>query len=324
MGLIYVTRTIPQEGIALLKDAGHQVDCSEYNRILTKEELIHALSQKPYDAILSLLTDRIDAEVLDAAPSVKIVANYAAGFNNVDLAAARDRHVWVTNTPVVSNNAVAEHTIGMLLALTARLVEGDRFMREGKYVGWDPLLFLGDDMHGKTLGLIGAGGIGSRVAHIAYHGLGMEVLYNDVERSALLDADMHATYTSSVEEVLEKADVVSLHVPLLPATQHLLNAERLKRMKPTAYLINTSRGPVIDEAALVQALTDGVIKGAALDVYENEPVLAPGLASLPNVLLTPHIASATIGTRHEMALIVARNIIAVLAGKDPETPAAEG
>lgn len=320
MALIYITRRIPENGITVLTEKGHEVDISVEDRPLTKEELLNALSQKPYDAVVCLLTDNITDEVFAVVPTAKIFANYAVGFNNIDCAAAKKRGVIVTNTPGALTDTVAEHTIGMLLAITSRLAEGDRFMRKGLYTGWAPMLLLGDEVKGKTLGLIGAGRIGARVAHIAHHGLGMKIVYTDMAPIAALETEMQAVFKKTPEEVLPESDMVSLHVPLLPTTQHLINADRLRLMKTSAYLINTSRGPVIDEAALVEALRSGVIKGAALDVFEQEPALAPGLAELENVLITPHIASATVGAREEMALLAARNVLAVLEGREPESP----
>ena len=292
-----------------MKSKGFEVDVSPKDGVLSKEELIAALRAKPYDAVLCLLTDKIDAEVFDAAPSAKIFANYAVGFNNIDLDAAKARGVTVSNTPDVLTETVAEHTVALLLALASRIVEGDTFTRAGKYVGWDPLLLLGTDLSHKTLGILGAGRIGARVAHHLSRGFDMNVIYYDVKRNEQLEQEYRASYRATPEEVLKEADAVTVHVPLLPATTHLLNKERLAMMKPSAYLVNTSRGPVIDEAALVEALKNGVIKGAALDVFENEPALAPGLAELPNVILTPHIASATEETREKMGDIAAKNII---------------
>ncbi len=320
MARIYVTRRIPEVGLSLLREAGHTLDISEKDGILTRDELLSALRAQPYDGVLCLLTDKIDAEVFDAVPTAKIFANYAVGFNNIDLEAAKERGVVVTNTPGALTNTVAEHTIALMLSITSRIVEGDRFMRAGKYEGWGPMMFLGTDLKGKTLGLLGAGRIGGRTAEIAHHGLGMNIVYNDVARNEAFEASVGATFLSSTDEVMASADVVSIHVPLLPTTEHLVNAERLAKMKKTAYIINTSRGPVIDEAALVVALKAGTIAGAALDVFEHEPQMAPGLAECENVVITPHIASATHGARDEMAEIAAHNLIAVLKGEAPLNP----
>ncbi|MEK7134353.1 MAG: D-glycerate dehydrogenase [Patescibacteria group bacterium] len=316
---IFITRKIPEAGIALLKEKGHEVEVSTKDGVLTKEELLLALRAKQYDAVISLLTDKIDGEVMDAAPTVKIFANYAVGYDNIDLAAAKERGKIITNTPDVLTNSVAEHAVALLMALAKRIPEGDRFMREGKYIGWAPELLLGTDILGKTLGILGTGRIGSRVAEIAAKGLGMRVIYYDIAQNAMLEKNVGASFRKTPEEVLAEADAVSIHVPLLDSTRHLMNADRLAKMKKTAYLINTSRGPVIDEAALTDALKNGVIRGAALDVFEHEPNLAPGLSDLSNVIITPHTASATEETRAAMSRVAAENIIAVLEGKSPIT-----
>jgi glyoxylate reductase len=317
MKKVFITRKIPDVGVSMLKDKGYEVDISPHDRPLTKEELINFLKIKSYDAVLSLLTDEIDADIFNITPAVKIFANYAVGFDNFDIKEGKRRGVCLTNTPRGGISRVAEHTWGLILALTCRIVEGDSFMRQGKYTGWDPMLFSGIKITGKTLGLIGAGHIGSQVARIAAKGFNMRVAYFDIARNKEIESIHGASYQPTIEEVLKQADIVSLHTPLTPETRHLMNADRLRIMKPTAYLINTSRGAVVDEAALVQALKSGTIKGAGLDVYENEPYLASGLAELPNVVLTPHIASATMEDRSDMAVTAARNIIDVLDGSKP-------
>jgi lactate dehydrogenase-like 2-hydroxyacid dehydrogenase len=317
MATIYVTRHIPDVGIERMKSAGHTVDVSTKDGVLTKEELLGALRAKPYDAVLSLLTDTIDAEVMDAAPTAKIFANYAVGFNNINVAEAQARGVTITNTPGVLTDTVAEFAVALMLAVTKRIPESDRFTRAGKFVGWAPELLLGMDLKGKTLGILGAGRIGYEVAVRAHRGFGMRILYNDLKRLDVLEQDTSATFVESIEGVLAESDVVSIHVPLLPETTHLMNAERLRLMKRSAYLINTSRGPVVDEAALVSALREGVIAGAGLDVFEREPALEAGLAELENAVVTPHIASASLETRSKMSEMAADNIIAFLAGNTP-------
>ncbi len=317
MAHIYVTRRIPDVGLTQLEAAGHTLDINPHDRVLTKDELLAALRAQPYDAVLCLLTDTIDGEVFDAVPTAKIFSNYAVGFNNIDYVEAAKRGVTITNTPGALTHTVAEHTMGLLLALSSRIAEGDRFVRAGKYEGWAPMLFLGTDLRGKTLALLGAGRIGYDTALIAKNGFGMNIVYNDIVQSHELEEATGATFFVSLEEVLRVADVVSIHVPLLDSTHHLINAERLAMMKKTAYLINTSRGPVIDEVALVAALEQGVIRGAGLDVFENEPALAPGLAALENVVITPHIASATDEARDAMAVLAAEAIIDFAAGKTP-------
>jgi glyoxylate reductase len=313
---IFVTRNIPDKGINMLRAKGYEVDISPKDRILSKKEVIKWISKKPYDAVLCLLTDTIDKDVFAACPTAKIFANYAVGFNNINVNDAKAAGVMITNTPGGLTDTVAEHAIALMFALTCRVCEGDAFTKRGKYAGWDPLLFLGTDVKGKTLGILGTGNIGSRVAKLA-KGLDMNIVYYDVKRNEALEQLTGAQFHSTVEDVLKAADVVSIHVPLLDSTKHLINAERLQMMKRGAYLINTSRGPVVDEAALVDALQKGVIRGAGLDVFENEPNLAKGLAKLSNVVLTPHTASATESTRQEMSFMAANNIIEFLEGRTP-------
>ncbi|HVS79788.1 MAG TPA: D-glycerate dehydrogenase [Candidatus Paceibacterota bacterium] len=316
---VLVTRKIPDVGIGMLKNAGFNVDILPGDQPHTQAELIDALQKKQYDAVLSLLTDQVDAKLFDAAPSVKIYANYAIGFNNMDVAEAMKRGITLTNTPGNSFSfCIAEHAIALMLALSTRLVEGDRFVRAGKYKGWDPDIFVGTDLQKKKLGLIGAGHIGERVAHHASRGFDMEVLYYDVVKNEKIEQEYGAKYFGTPEEVLKEADFVSLHVPLLDSTKHLINADRLKLMKPSAFLVNTSRGPVVDENALVDALKNKVIRGAGLDVFEFEPQLAAGLAELENVVLTPHIASARESARNDMATLAAQNIVDFLEGREPK------
>lgn len=311
---IYITRKIPEVGIQMLKDKGFEVDINPKNKILSKKDLIKELKNKPYDGVLSLLTDTIDSEVFDATPTAKIFSNYAVGFNNLDVVEANKRGVVVTNTPGMSSETVAEHTVGLVLALTNRILEADSFMRKGKYEGWDPMIFWGMDLKGKTVGILGAGRIGVRVGHILRYGFDMNVVYYDVCRNEQFEENCDAVYYDNPEEVIKMADVLTLHVPLLPTTKHLINAEHFKMMKKNAYLINTSRGPVIDEIALVDALKNKIIAGAGLDVFEFEPKMAKGLEKLSNVVLTPHIASATEKTRNQMAVTAAQNLIDFFEG----------
>ncbi len=316
MAKVFVTRKIPEVGINLLKEAGHEVVVSSKDGVLTRDELLEALKADSYDAILSLLTDQIDAEVFAAAPNAKICANYAVGFNNINLDDAAAAGVTITNTPGVLTDTVAEYAVSLIFAVAKRIPEADRFTRAGKYEGWAPELLLGSDLKGKTLGILGAGRIGTGVAERISKGFGMRVIYYDIKPNEFIDA-LGAEYRESVDDVMKEADVISVHVPLLDSTKHLINAERLAMMKPSAYLINTSRGPVVDEVALVDALKKKTIKGAGIDVYENEPALAAGLAELENVVLTPHIASASEETRGKMSEIAAQNIVAFLKGEVP-------
>ncbi len=318
---IYITRPIPKAGIDYLTRKGYQITVNREDRTLSKRELISEISEVHYDAVLTLLTDKIDADVLEAiGPRCKIIANYAVGFDNIDIEAAVSRGIVVTNTPSVLNNAVAEHTVALMCSVSRRIVEADKFMREGMYKGWAPTMLLGIELAGKTLGIIGLGNIGSRVGHIASGGFDMQVLYHDVKPTPSFEEECNARFCSELDEILEKSDIVTLHVPLLPSTKHLIDARRLSQMKQTAILINTSRGGVIDEKALVDALSEQKIAGAGLDVFEHEPEITPGLSKLSNVVLTPHIASATTEARNAMAVCAAENIHLVLSGEEPANP----
>jgi lactate dehydrogenase-like 2-hydroxyacid dehydrogenase len=314
---IFVTRPIPEIGLKMLRDKGYGVDVRESSVIPTQDELVTELKNKPYDAVVTLLTDKVDSTLFNTSPTTKIFANYASGFDNIDLETAKQKGITITNAPAVSTSeAVAEHTFALMLSLAARIVEADQFVRDGKYTGWDPMNFIGMDLLGKTLGLIGAGRIGAQVAHYA-SGFGFKVIYTDLKKNEQLETESGATFFATPEEVLKQADIVSLHVPLLPSTKHLINAGRLAMMKSTAFVVNTSRGPVIDEVALVEALKNKTIAGAGLDVFEFEPKLALGLSKLDNVILTPHIASASDTARNEMSELVAKNIIAFFEGQVP-------
>lgn len=312
---VYVTRMIPEENIAELRQH-FDVEVNPDDRALTKEELKVKLKGK--DAVVSLLTDTIDGEVLDAAgPRLKIVANYAVGFNNFDLAAATERGVILTNTPGVLDEATATHTFTLLLAMARRIPAADKFVRDGKWQGWAPMFFIGLDVDKKTLGIAGLGRIGKNVARKA-RGFDMKIIYTDVRRDEEFEKETGAAFVDK-ETLLKEADFLTLHVPLLPATHHYIGEQEFKMMKKTAVLINASRGPVVDEAALVKALRAKEIWGAALDVFEEEPVLAPGLSELDNVVIVPHIASATMETRLKMGAIAVGNIIKVLNGQQPDT-----
>lgn len=314
---IFVTRKIPELGIEKLKSAGHEVIVSEKDGVLTHEELISELQALNPDAVLSLLTDKIDATVYDAAPNAKIFANYAVGFDNIDLNEAKQRGIAVTNTPDVLTEAVAEHTVALILAVGRKIVESDKFLRNGQYEGWDPMLLLGMEFKGKTLGIAGCGRIGQRVAEIMHKGFGMNIIYHDQRQNDQLESTLEANFVPNLDDLLAEADVVSIHLPSTPETNHLLNVERITKMKKTAILINTARGSIIDEAALAGALESGKIAGAGLDVFENEPSVNPSLLPLSNVVITPHIASATKEARDRMSVMAADNIIAVL---DDQTP----
>lgn len=313
MPKVFVTRNIQESGIKLLKKYC-QVKVYSKNKVIPRQELIKGV--KWCDALLCLLTDKIDKQVINANPNLRVISNYAVGFDNIDIKEASKRNIPVTNTPGVLTDSVAEHTFALIMAIARRIPESDNFTKAGKYKGWEPMLLLGPELKEKTLGIIGAGRIGSGVAERAVKGMGMNVIYFNTKRNPEFERKHKAKY-AKIETILKKADFVTLHVPLLPSTRHLIGAKQLKMMKNTAYLINTSRGPVVDEKALVKALKNKQIAGAALDVYEFEPKLAPGLAKLNNVVLTPHIASATFEARSAMSELAARNILAIFENKIP-------
>ena len=315
---VLITHEIPTIAEALLSE--QDIEVVVLSGVVKKRHILKALRAAPCDAILSLLTDTIDAEVFDAAgTSLRIVANYAVGYNNIDLQEAQRRGIIVTNTPGILTETVAEHTMALILAVATRVREADAFVRCGKFTGWEPQLLLGLDLKGKTLGILGAGRIGSRVAQIC-HSFGMHVHYYDTHRNETLEEQTGAKHISVAETLLSAADVVSVHLPLTDMTHHFLNAERLAHLKQTAILVNTSRGSVIDESALIEALKKRALFGAALDVFEYEPEVPKALRRLDNVLLTPHTASASVETRDAMARLAAENILSVLHGGDPQTP----
>ena len=312
---VFVTRSIPGVGIKLLKQKRYRVKVSPHDRALTGAEIVKM--GKDSDALLCLLTDSIDGKIMDGiGKNLKVIANYAVGFDNIDVKAAHKRNIMVTNTPGVLTETVAEHAIALLFAVARKVVEADQFTRDGKYKGWEPMLFLGSDIVNKTLGIIGLGRVGSAVAKRMRDGFGSKIIYYDAYRNKKLEKRLGLKYVG-LATLLKSADFISVHVPLLPSTHHLIGAREFKMMKKTAYLINTSRGPILDERALVTALKNKVIRGAALDVFEFEPKLVPGLSKLNTIILTPHIASATEETRSKMAEMAASNIIAALSGRKP-------
>ncbi len=312
---VYVTRLIPEENIDALR-AEFDVEVNTEDRALSTAELKEKVRGK--SAVVSLLTDNITSEVLDAAgPQCKIFANYAVGYNNFDLAAATERKVILTNTPGVLDDATATHTFTLLLSVARRIAEADKFVRTGGWKGWAPMFFVGLDVDRKTLGIAGLGRIGKNVARKA-RGFDMRIIYNDVQRDLAFEADTGALFVDK-DTLLRDSDFLTLHVPLLPETRHYIGAAEFRKMKRTSVLINASRGPVVDEKALVEALREKLIFGAGLDVFENEPALAPGLTDLDNVIIVPHVASATPATRIAMGDIVVANIRNVLNGLAPVT-----
>lgn len=311
---VFVTRKILEEGLNMLKER-YDVEVSDYDGVIPREMLLEKV--KGVDALVSLLTDNIDAEVMDAAgPNLKIIANYAVGYNNIDVEEATKRGIMVTNTPGVLTETTADFAWTLLMAIARRVVEADRFVREGKFRGWEPMLLIGTDVHGATLGIVGFGRIGQAMARRAL-GFNMRVLYYDNARvDEQIEKELKATFVD-LPTLLKESDFVTLHVPLTKETHHLIGEKELKMMKKDAYLINTARGPVVDEKALVKALKEGWIKGAALDVFENEPEVEPELLKLDNVVLAPHIASASYATRSKMSVMVAENVIKALSGEIP-------
>ncbi|HEX8229959.1 MAG TPA: D-glycerate dehydrogenase [Chloroflexia bacterium] len=317
---VLVTQRVPEVAIERLRQAAGEVGTLDINpepdRIWTKQELIERLRAGEYNALYCLLTNPIDAEVLEAAPALKVVANMAVGYNNIQVDDATKRGIAVTNTPGVLTDTTADFAWSLLMASARRVVEADKFLRAGRFYGWGPLMMVGQDVYGKTLGVIGFGRIGRAVAKRAT-GFDMRVLYFDRHPA---DADTEKALNAravSMEELLRESDYVTLHTDYNPETHHLIGRPELKSMKPTAYLINTARGAIVDEGALVEALKNGTIAGAGLDVFEREPEVHPGLLELDNAVLAPHIASASLDTRNAMALMAAENVIAAIKGEMP-------
>lgn len=311
---VLVTRRIPSTVLARLED-GCTVDLYTGDSAIERDELKRRLADK--DALMCLLTDRIDGDVMDAAPSLRIVANIAVGYDNVDTAAANARGIVVTNTPDVLTEATADLTWGLILAVTRRIAEGERLVRRGEWKGWALDFLLGSQLGGKQLGVVGFGRIGRAVASRAA-AFGMRVAYADLGSNGPAGAESPWARLP-LDELLATSDVISFHVPLTSETRHLIDRATLLRVKRTAFIVNTSRGPVIDEQALAWALRERLIAGAALDVYEREPAIHPDLLTLENVVLAPHLGSATVETRTAMADLAARNVLAVLSGQPPLT-----
>jgi glyoxylate reductase len=316
--MVVVTRAVPREALELL--ASHAtVDANGADVGYTPEELIsHARNA---EAMVSLLTDRIDDSILAQCPKLKVVANVAVGYDNIDVAAAARRGVTVTNTPGVLTNATADFAWTLLLAVARNVVPADRYVRDGRFREWMMMEFHGAELAGRTLGIAGFGRIGAAVARRG-RGFGMHVIYANSRRVAQALEEETGAHFVDKETLLASSDVLSLHVPLTPSTRHYLSDAEFALMKRSAFVINTARGPVIDEAALARALTSGAIRGAGIDVFEREPAVDPALLAAPNTVLAPHIASATTETRTKMALMAAENVIAVLAGKSPVNPVA--
>ena len=316
MRSVYVSRPLPEPGTKLLAAAGIEVEQHPHDRPPTRDELLAGLRGK--QALLCLLTERVDADVLDAAPDLRVVANLAVGYDNIDVAAATARGVVVTNTPDVLTEATAELTWALILAAARRIVEGDRLVRSNQWKGWSPTQLLGMSLTGKTLGIFGMGKIGAAVARRA-RGFAMQVVYTNRTPNGAVEAEIGARRVS-FGELLERADVLTIHAPSTPETRHVIDAAALSRLRPGAILVNTARGPLVDEAALVAALQTSRLGAAGLDVFEREPELERGLTELDNVVLLPHLGSATAEARGAMVELCCRNIVGVLAGEPPVTP----
>jgi glyoxylate reductase len=308
---VYVTRIIPDAGLNLIREFS---DATVWDEELPPPRDVLLRETKDADGLVSLLTDRVDAELMDACPRLRVVSNMAVGFDNIDVPEATARGVLAGNTPGVLTETTADFAFALLMSAARRIVEGADYVRAGEWNTWGPMLLLGSDVHHATLGLVGLGRIGAEMAKRA-RGFDMRVLYYDVIRRPDLETQLDLEY-APLDIVLAHADYVSIHTPLLPETHHLMNWERFVQMKPSAILINTSRGPVVDTEALVEALRQGEIGGAALDVTDPEPIpLTHPLVAMPNCLVVPHIASASAATRSKMAEIAANNLIAGLKGE---------
>ncbi len=311
MTRIVVVRPIPEEALALLRPRADVVVGPADPPVVSPDEM-RALAAEA-EILYMLPVGRIDASAMDAAPKLRMIATLATGYDSIDVAEARERGIPVTYAPGILDETTADGAFGLLLATARRFGEAERFLRAGSFHGWTPSMFLGQDVHHATLGIVGMGRIGGQIARRA-KGFEMRVLYHDERRNDRAERELGVTY-ATLDRLLAESDFVSLHVPLMPSTRHLIDAAALQKMKRTAVLINTSRGPVVDEAALAVALRDGVIAAAGLDVFEREPEVEPLLRELENVVLLPHVMSASAPTRTRMAVRAAQNILAFLDGK---------
>ncbi|WP_439742500.1 NAD(P)-dependent oxidoreductase [Bacillus pseudomycoides] len=314
MAKILVAGNIPEIGLQLLQN--HEIEMYDKEELISTEELAKRVKDK--DALLSLLSTKVTKEVIDAASNLKIIANYGAGYDNIAYKYAAEKGVVVTNTPKVSTEATAELTFAILLAAARRIPEGDTLCRTVGFNGWAPLFFLGREVYGKTIGIIGLGEIGKAVAKRA-KAFGMNVIYTGPNRKYETESELEATYVT-LEELLQTADFITINCAYNPSLHHMINVEQFKMMKKTAYIINAARGPIMNELALSHALETNEIEGAALDVFEFEPKITERLKGLKNVVFTPHVGNATFETRDAMAEMAVRNILAVLEGEEPLTP----
>jgi len=311
---VLLTRRLPADGMKVL-DREFDLEVNPFDEVMSSAMIVETIEDK--EGLACLLTDNIDSKVIGAASNLRIIANYAVGYNNIDLTAANERKIAVTNTPDVLTEATADLTMGLIVSVARRIVEGDKYIRAGGFKGWAPELLLGSDVHGKVLGIVGMGRIGQAVAKRA-HGFGMKVSYYDKKRLPQDIEQRMAVHFRRIMQLLDESDFVSLHAPLTEDTRHFISTKEMAAMKETAYLINVARGAIVDEKSLVDALKKRIIAGCALDVYEHEPSVTPELLQMPNVVLVPHIGSASIEARTKMALLVCDNLTAVLVdGKRP-------
>jgi lactate dehydrogenase-like 2-hydroxyacid dehydrogenase len=308
---IFLSRIIPNAGIELLNNSEFQIDILDAKKPLSPEAL--RLRVKDVHGLICLLDDKIDPALIDSAPDLEVISNMAVGYNNIDTAYAKSKNIKVCNTPGILTQSTAELAWALLFAIARRIPESDTFMRKGKFTGWMPMLMLGSDIKGQTLGVIGTGRIGTAFALMS-KGFNMRVLYSG-KPNPILDNELNAENVDQ-DTLIRESDFISLHVPLRPENHHLISKREFKMMKSTAYLINTSRGPVVDEVELVRILKEKRIAGAALDVYENEPALTPGLSDLENIVLTPHTGSATVEVRNTLAIMAVENCLRILRGEE--------
>ena len=313
---IFISRKIIEASLKPLSDLGYEIiiggEGGPLDRNVLKEKCVNS------DAIITVVGDRIDQEIIDLCPNLKIIACASAGFDHVDVEYAKSKGIFVCNAAGSNALCVAEHTMAFILNICHRITESDQYIRDGKYVGFDFQLMLGDEISNNILGIVGLGAIGGLVAKMAINGFGMKVKYYDICRKEDWEKDCNIEFEPSLDNLLKTCDIISLHIPLNENTRHMIDANKLGMMRPNSYLINTSRGAVVDEIALVNALKNGIIRGACLDVFENEPNLAPGLKELRNIILTPHTAAASLEARIKMSEMAVKNVSQSLSRQKPE------
>ncbi|MFZ1520238.1 MAG: D-glycerate dehydrogenase [Ignavibacteriaceae bacterium] len=313
---VFITRDIPSIGIDLLRKKGFEVSVYKKDQPISKNELVKSV--KNCDGVISMLSDKFDKEIIDSIKNCKVIANYAVGFNNIDVEYAKSKGIVVTNTPDVLTDSTADLTMALVLACARKISESEKLVRDKKFVGWKPKLLLGMELRNKYFGILGAGRIGTEVAKRA-HSFGCKIIYYSNSKNKFLESELKAKKLS-LTSILKKSDIISLHLPLNPKSKNLLTKEMLDLLKPSSIFINTARGEIVDESYLIKMLEQNQIASAGFDVYQNEPDLNKEFYRLKNIVLLPHIGSATIEARNNMSLLAAKNIIAVLSGKRAITP----